>query len=447
MSSKRVAVIGAGPAGIAAIKNFTDLGFEVVGFDRCQGVGGNWRFDDPTGHSSVFETTHIISSKYTSSYEDFPLPDNVADYPSHRVLAKYFEDYAHTFGVDQRVRFETEVVKCEPAPGDRWSVSWRRSGEEAVTTEVFDALCVCNGHHHTPRMPDYPGTFTGKMMHSHEYKRAAPFAGQRVLVIGGGNSACDVAVETSRVSARTAISWRRGYYLIPKFMLGQPVDKLFYRFTWLPKRLQLMGLEFLLNLLQGKNRDIGLPDPDHRIMATHPTLNSDLYLAIRHGKVEPKRDIQRLDGKRVHFVDGTSEEFDVIVACTGYQITHPFLDKAVIDLSKAPVRLYQKMLLEKLKNLYFIGLFQPLGCIWPGAELQAKLAARHLAGLWRPSAPLPQLIDHELAHPDVDQVNSPRHTVTVNDMAFRKRLKADLARSAPVPARLGLVTPRLAAAE
>ena len=296
-------------------------------------------------------------------------------------------------------------------------------------------------------MPEYPGTFTGKMMHSHAYKRAAPFADQRVLVIGGGNSACDVAVETSRVSAKTAISWRRGYYLIPKFMLGQPVDKLFYRFTWLPKRLQLIGLEFLLNLLQGKNRDIGLPDPDHRIMATHPTLNSDLYLAIRHGKVEPKRDIQRLDGKRVYFVDGTSEEFDVIVACTGYQITHPFLDKSLIDLSKAPVRLYQKMLPEKLKNIYFIGLFQPLGCIWPGAELQSKLAARHLAGLWRPSAPLPQLIDHELAHPDVHQVNSPRHTVTVNDMAFRQRLKADLARSAPVPARMGLVPERLAAAE
>ena len=141
MTAKRVAVIGAGPAGIAAIKNFADLGFDVVGFDRCQGVGGNWRFDDPTGHSSVFETTHIISSKYTSSYEDFPLPQDVADYPSHRVLAKYFQDYARHFGVDKKIRFETEVIACAPADGDRWSVSWRRSGEDDVTTEIFDALC------------------------------------------------------------------------------------------------------------------------------------------------------------------------------------------------------------------------------------------------------------------------------------------------------------------
>lgn len=431
--SKRVAVIGAGPAGITAIKNFTDLGFEVTGFDRCQGVGGNWRFDDPTGHSSVFETTHIISSKYTSSYEDFPLPTDVADYPSHRILAKYFEDYARTFDVPGRIHFETEVVACRPAPGDRWSVSWRKSGEEDVRTEVFDAVCVCNGHHHTPNMPSYPGTFTGTFIHSHDYKRAAPFAGQRVLVIGGGNSACDVAVETARISEKTAISWRRGYYLVPKFLFGKPIDSVFYRFTWLPKALQLRLFEWLLNLLQGRNRDIGLPDPDHRIMATHPTLNSDLYLALRHGKVQPKRDIARFEGKRVHFVDGTSEEFDTIIACTGYKIAHTFLDPALIDLSRGPVRLYQRMIPEKLKNIYFMGLFQPTGCIWPGAELQAKLAARHLAGLWSPSKPLGTLIDEELADPDFQQVASQRHTITVNDMAFRKRLKRDIARSKPAP--------------
>ncbi len=445
--TKTVAVIGTGPAGITAIKNFMDLGFEVVGFDRCQGVGGNWRFDDPTGHSSVFETTHIISSRHTSSYEDFPLPADVADYPSHRILAKYFSDYAARFGVDRVVRFETEVTRCAPEPGDRWAVTWRRSGETETRTEIFDAVCVCNGHHHTPRMPSYPGVFAGKIMHSHDYKRAAPFADQRVLVIGGGNSACDVAVETARVSKKTSISWRRGYYLVPKFMLGRPVDKLYYQLQWLPKRIQLRLFKWLLLMTQGHNRDIGLPEPDHELMQTHPTLNSDLYLAIRHGKVFPKRDIQRFEGHRVHFVDGTSEEYDVVVACTGYHITHPFLDPSLIDLSKGPVRLYQKMIPERLKNLYFIGLFQPIGCIWPGAELQSKLAARHLAGLWEPAKPLSALIDQELAHPDVHQVDSPRHTITVNDMAFRARLKAELARARPVTTAPSYRSQTLAAAE
>ncbi len=431
--TKRVAVIGAGPAGITTIKNFTDLGFEVTGFDRCRGVGGNWRFDDPTGHSSVFETTHIISSKYTSSYEDFPLPADVADYPSHRVLLRYFEDYARTFGVTERVRFETEVTECRPAPGDRWQVSWRKSGEDQVRTEVFDAVCICNGHHHTPNMPSYSGIFSGTFMHSHDYKRAAPFAGQKVLVIGGGNSACDVAVETARISDTTAISWRRGYFLVPKFLFGKPIDSVFYRFSWLPKKIQLPLFEWLLNLLQGRNRDIGLPNPDHQIMATHPTLNSDLYLALRHGKVQPKPDIARFDGKRVHFVDGTSQEFDTVIACTGYRIAHPFLDPSLINLAGGPVRLYQRMIPESLKNIYFMGLFQPIGCIWPGAELQAKLAARHLAGLWEPAKPLTTLIDEELADPDFHQVASQRHTITVNDLEFRKRLKREIGRAKPVP--------------
>jgi hypothetical protein len=189
----------------------------------------------------------------------------------------------------------------------------------------------------------------------------------------------------------------------------------------------------LLTLLQGRNRDLGLPDPDHEVMATHPTVNSDLYYALRHGKVQPKGDIARFEGSAVVFKDGSREEFDAVVACTGYEITHPFLDASLVDLSSGPVRLHHKMIPERIKNLYFIGLFQPLGCIWPGAELQAKLAARHLAGLWQSNGDLTQLIDRELANPDVRQIETARHTITVNDHLFRTRLRKELARSAPAP--------------
>jgi len=431
MTSKTVAVIGAGPAGLPTIKNFLDIGFDVTGFDRCDDVGGNWRFNDATGHSSVFETTHIISSKYTSEYEDFPLPKDSPDYPSHVQLLNYFNGYATEFGLREYIKFNTEVTTVAPEPDGKWSVTWKTGGKREET-RIFDAVCVASGHHHTPRWPDYAGEFAGEYIHSHDYKRAAPFADKRVLVIGGGNSACDVAVETSRVSKKTVISWRRGYYLLPKFIFGEPVDKFFHRFRNFPRWMQIPTLKIMVNLLQGRNREIGLPDPDHEILGSHPTLNSDLYLAIRHGKVHPKGDIARFEGKTVHFKDGSSGDFDAIVACTGFKIIHPFLDKSVIDLSKPEVRLYQKMLPENIPNLYFIGLFQPLGCIWPGSELQAKLAARHFAGLWKPKKSLSALIDHELANPDVNQVNSPRHTITVNDSAFRKRLHSDLARSAHV---------------
>ncbi len=437
MKNRTVAVIGAGPSGITTIKNFADLDFDVTGFDLSDGVGGNWRYDDASKHSSVFETTHIISSKYTSQYEDYPLPSSYADYPSHKQLFAYFTGYADRFGINSLIRFKTEVVRCEPTSDGKWEVTWRKVGTTDLHSEVFDALCVCNGHHHTPRMPSYPGQFSGDFLHSHDYKKAEPFRGKRVLVIGGGNSACDVAVETARISAKTSLSWRRGYYLIPKIMFGMPTDKFFYQFRWLPVQVQKLLLKGMLRLLQGRNRDIGLPDPDHPILATHPTLNSDLYLSIRHGKVQPKCDIKFLDGKSVVFADNSVEEYDVIIACTGYHISHPFLDPKLFDASASSVRLYLRMMPEKLQNLYFIGLFQPLGCIWPGSELQAKLAARHLAGLWSPSDELTRLIDRELANPDVHQVDSPRHTITVNDFAFRKRLRRELARAKCVPAPAG----------
>ena len=180
----KVAIIGAGPCGITAIKNFSDLGFEVTAFERCQGVGGNWRFNDPSGHSSVFETTHIISSKYTSYYEDYPLPENAADYPSHKDLLEYFNNYTDHFDIRKLIKFGTEVQHCKQIESDKWEITWKELESDQVRIDIYDALVVCNGHHHEPRYPDYPGKFTGEFIHSHDFKSAKPFKDKRVLVLG-----------------------------------------------------------------------------------------------------------------------------------------------------------------------------------------------------------------------------------------------------------------------
>lgn len=419
----KIAVIGAGPSGITALKNLLDKGLHAIAFDRNMDVGGNWIFTENESHSSVFETTHIISSKTLSQYEDFTFDDfdpNTADYPSHDELRNYFQAYASQFNLYDHIRFGILVKKCEITEDGSWQIHLEKEGAESI--ENFTHLVVCNGHHWNPRWPSYPGTFEGEFLHSHSYKKAAPFKDKRVLVIGGGNSACDVAVETSRVSAFTAISWRRGYRIIPKFFFGQPSDKIGEKGSWIPLKVRSFFFDTLLKILVGDNKLYGLRKVETKFGEVHPTINDELLYKIRHGKVQPRLDIQKFEGKKVIFEDGLEEEYDAVIACTGYYLSHPFFDKKFIDYSSGPVPLYLKMFHPKIENLFFIGMFQPLGCIWPGAELQSKVMAREIAGEWKRPENISELCQKEASNPHYIQIDTPRHTITVDYHKFRKAL-------------------------
>ncbi len=346
---KKIAVIGAGPSGITAAKNLLDEGLDVTVFDYGKEVGGNWVFTDEESHSSVFETTHIISSKTLSEYADFPFPPNTPDYPSHRELAAYFQSYARHFGLYPLIQFNTLVKQCTLTGDKKWLVTTEKEG--ITTTHIFDALAVCNGHHWLPRTPQYNGHFDGEFIHSHSVKRFNRFKDKRVLVIGGGNSACDVAVESSRVASKVDLSWRRGYWIAPKFMYGKPADVVGQGLTFLPRFLWKRMVALSLYIRNGKNEMYGFPNPEKAFGFHHPTINEDLFYTIRHGKIHPRPDIARLDGSKVHFKDGSIGEYDVIVACTGYIISHPFFDKNFIDYSEGNVPLWLRMMHPTIDNL------------------------------------------------------------------------------------------------
>lgn len=422
-----VAIIGAGPSGITAAKNCQQTGIPFTLYERGDKVGGNWVFDDATGHSSVYENTHIISSKTLSSYEDFPMPASYPDYPSHRQVQAYFEDYARHFGVLPQVKFGHTVQQARREADGSWVLTVR--GPDGDETAHFTHLMVANGHHWNPRWPEIPGHFAGRYLHSRDFKRADDtWRDQRVLVIGAGNSAADVAVETSRVAREVHMAVRSPQWFVPKYLFGLPADVIAARQRWVPQGLRQWGLTRLLRLLQGPYAALGLPENSNPVLSQHPTLNSDLLDLIRHGRVVVRPGVSRFDGHTVHFSDGTQGTYDTVVAATGFKITFPFFEPGFLDLSEATeVPLYRKMLHPDVPTLYFIGLFQPLGCIWPLADHQAKLACAEITGRYRRPADLAARIAHEVAHPHYAMDKVPRHSTEVDYHRFRDELLGELA--------------------
>ena len=408
----RVCVIGAGSSGIATCQVMQARGIPFDCFEKGSSVGGNWRYMNDNGMSSAYASLFINTSRDLMAYATYPMPGKLPDYPHHTQIAKYFDEYVDHFGFRDRIRFRTEVTGVEPADGG-WEVTL-----DDGSAYRYAAVFVANGHHWDPRWPDFPGAFDGDAMHSHHYKTPDGFEGRDVLVVGFGNSAVDIACETSRVSRMTYLAVRRGAHVVPKYVKGRPVDELSSPFTTrLPLALQRAMYKRLLKTVQGEMEDYGLPRPDHRLAEAHPTISAELLDRIGHGRVTPKPNIDRLAGDRVRFVDGSEEHIDRIVYATGYRITIPFLTPDLIgNTEDNRIPLFRRVVHPDLPGLYFIGLLQPLGAIMPLAEAQSEWIADVLEG----QAELPsrdemkRVVEREDARMRKRYVRSPRHTIQVD---------------------------------
>lgn len=426
---KRICVIGAGCSGITALKNLLQVGLtDVVCYEQNDQIGGNWVYSKEESHSSVCETTHIISSKVMSQYVDFPMPAEYPDYPSHDQLLKYFQAYAAHFGLYPHIRFNTKVQKAEKIVGEKWLITLSDGHQE-----TFDYLLVANGHHNVPRHPEnWPALFAGRYLHSHSYKTAEPFKNQRVLIVGAGNSGCDCAVEISRVARFVAISTRGPQYIVPKFFMGKPTDAFNNQMLWVPKPIAAFLRQLSLRIQVGKYSDYGLPDPDFPVLKAHPTVNSELLYKIRHGKVHPRKALVKVEGHKVFFADGVEEEYDTIIAATGYKISTPFFASDFINYEEADrVPLYLRMFHPEHPSLIFIGLFQPQGAIWPYSDLQAKLAANYIAGRWALPRNLAELAEKDAEHVSREFLKAKRHSIEVHVHEFERDLKKQIPKDAP----------------
>lgn len=371
------AVIGAGPMGLAMARNLDKYGVPFVGMELHADVGGLWDIENP--HSTMYESAHLISSKRMTEFAEFPMRDDVPFYPRHDTLRDYFRDFAREFDLYRYFEFDTRVLAVEP-DGDGWLVRSRHGDD--VRTRRFDGVVIASGTLHHPNVTELPGTFAGTVMHSSEYRSPEVFAGQRVLVVGCGNSAADIAVDAVHHARSVDLSVRRGYHFVPKFLLGKPIDTLGGKLK-LPRRLKQTLDGLLVRAVAGKPSQYGLPDPDYRMYESHPVMNSLILHHLGHGDIGPRGDLRTVSGSTVTFTDGRQAGYDVILLATGFKLDYPFIARDQLNWppdAPAP-RLYLNVFHPEYDNLFMAGMIEAAGLGWEGRNEQAELIALYIRQL------------------------------------------------------------------
>jgi cation diffusion facilitator CzcD-associated flavoprotein CzcO len=410
---------------LAAVRRLAETGIPLDCYERNDDVGGNWYFGKPG--SGVYASTHLISSKRLTEFADFPMPEEFPDYPHHSQAWDYLCSYARRFRLYEQITFNTSVNRVEPR-GDGWQVTLS-TGER----REYAGVVIANGHNWQPRLPALPGRFDGQVLHSSQYKTPDALAGKRVLVVGAGNSGCDIAVEAAQHAAVTFHSVRRGYHYLPKFVAGRPVDEygeLMLRLR-VPLWLRRLVTRYIARLTVGPPQRFGLPKPDHRFWESHPIVNSQLLYYVGHGRIRVKPNVSELRGDRVVFADGTAEPIDVIVFATGFEISFPFIDRQHLNWRDGRPDLHLNIFHPEHPRLLFAGLIQPDSGQWGLVDVQAQLIARYLAALDHKYASAARLRarlarDHR-KQPPIRYLASPRHLLEVEHYSYRGTLHRHLA--------------------
>jgi len=387
-----VVVIGAGPIGLAAVKELRAVGAKVECFERAEGVGGVYRFD-PEREGGVWPGTRLTSSPWVTAFSDFPPRSSSSQHWLHHEYVEYLERYAHHFSLKKHLRFGWEVQEVR-REGEGWLVRVRCTKNGAEVERRCDHVAICSGLNLAPRVPQLEGTerFEGRIQHVAGYKGSQPYRGERVVVVGGGESAVDVAHELATTAESVSLSMRRGAFVIPRVNpdSGEAND-------YDTNRLRYSTPTILRNAYMLLKRWVcagsGRLDPRARLRLSllrasgagpmsQPATKSDDFLEdVLEGRVAVRPAVARLGRDEVEYIDGTTERADVLLLGTGYRPSFPFVRWGSVE-PLHPGEMFLNMFVPAWgASVAFLGCARPtIGAIPPSGELQARYFAQLVSG-------------------------------------------------------------------
>ena len=367
-----VCVIGAGGAGLAAGQALGARGIPFRIFEARGGIGGMWRHGETYAYDALTSNT----SRYKTSFRAHRMRLRGRPYIHHTEFLAYLEAFAARFGLNERIELDARVQKAEPTE-DGWSVTI--AGREP---EPFRAVVVANGLLGKPRNRVIPGTFSGRTLHSGEYRSPEEFAGTDVVVAGVGTSGAEIAGELVDHARSVTVAVRTGVHVSPKmFPRGVPMDLMDSRLSaMLPWSLRRRYVAGVLRLAVGAPGSRGIPVPDHRVFDRVVSMSDTFVRALKRGRFTIRPGIERFDGDRVVFADGSEARADAVVLASGYEPDLGFLPPRLSDLREEHAPLVRGVAHPDADGLFFVGFVLGHGALLPMFEAQATWAAAVLAG-------------------------------------------------------------------
>jgi len=376
----QVCVVGAGGAGLIAGQALAARGIPFRILEARDGIGGMWRH----GETFAYDNLESNTSRYRTSLRSHRLTRRGRSaFIHHTEFLAYLESFADRFGLRQRVELNARVERAEPA-GDGWSVT-----VEGREPEPFRAVVVATGVLGRPRCRDVPGTFTGRRLHSGEYRSPAEYAGQDVVVAGMGSSGAEIAGELAGHARAVTLAVRSGMYVLPKHILRRvPFDILDSRMAarLYPFSVRRSFVENAARVLSWRPGAHGLPAPSHRVMDEPMTMSDTFVRAVKKGRIAARPGIERYDGDQVVFADGSAQRADAVIEACGFEPDFSIFPGELVEgYGYEHMPLVRGVAHADVDGLFFVGFVVGQGALLPLFEAQARLVAAVIAG----DVPLP----------------------------------------------------------